>query len=226
MLSRLLMVLLVLGLCDHALQAEEKKPEPAPTQTEPKPEPEKTKPYDPFSLSFPLSDQPDADRIHLKFFGEHRTRYEGRTPSTYVPGLARHTATSLINMRTRLGIEARFPRNVNALFEIQDARLWGDEPRADANAPNTSTLTGTDVLQAYIFTTNLLDAGIDARLGRQKFIIGNQRLWSTLEWLAQSRAWDGLRLQRSFGSDFHLQAFTLLVNELSRLKDDEWIFGT
>lgn len=226
MLSRLLMVLLVLGLCDHALQAEEKAPEPAPAQTEPKPEPEKTKPYDPFSLSFPLSDQPDADRIHLKFFGEHRTRYEGRTPSTYVPGLARHTATSLINMRTRLGIEARFPRNVNALFEIQDARLWGDEPRADANAPNTSTLTGTDVLQAYIFTTNLLDAGIDARLGRQKFVIGNQRLWSTLEWMVQSRAWDGLRLQRSFGSDFHLQAFTLLVNELSRLKDDEWIFGT
>lgn len=231
MSRRFLMVLLALGLCGPGLLAEEKKdepkPEPKPAETEPKtePKPEKPKPYDPFSLSFPLSDAPDAERIHLKFFGEHRTRYEGRTPSTYVPGLARHTATSLVNMRTRLGIEARFPRNVNALFEIQDARLWGDEPRADANAPNSSALTGTDVLQAYIFTTNLLDAGIDARLGRQKFTIGNQRLWSTLEWLVQSRAWDGLRLQRSFGSDFHLQAFSLLVNELSRLKDDEWVFG-
>lgn len=215
---------LSLLLCLQGLFAQDKTPQPEP-QPAPQPKPAPAAPYDPFSLSFPLSDAPDADRVHLKFFGEHRTRYEGRTPGTYVPGLARHTAASQVNMRTRLGIEARFPRNVNALLEIQDARLWGDEPRADANAANTSGLTGTDVLQAYVFTTNLLDAGVDARLGRQKFTIGNQRLFNTLEWAVQSRAWDGLRLQRGFGPDFHLQGFALLVNELSRLKDDEWVLG-
>lgn len=227
MRTRTLAALLALAVAGPALSAQDAKTESQPKapQSGPQPAAEKPAPYDPFSLSFPLADAPDAERVYLKFFGEQRTRYEGRTPSTFAPGLARHTATSLVNLRTRLGIEVRFPRNVNALFEIQDSRLWGDEPRADANAVNTSALTGTDVLQANMFTTNLLNAGIEARLGRQKFTIGNQRLWSTLEWSVQSRAWDGLRLQRGFGTDFHLQAFAVLVNELSRLKDDEWVFG-
>jgi len=225
-------IVLMLAIAAPALLAQDRKAEAEPKAGEPKAgeskpgeKAEAPKPYDPFSLSFPLSDAPDAERIFLKFFGEQRTRYEGRTPSTYVPGLARHTATSLVNLRTRLGIEVQFPRSVNVLFEIQDSRLWGDEPRADANAANSSALTGTDVLQANIFTNNLLNADIEARLGRQKFNIGNQRLWSTLEWTVQSRTWDGVRVQRSFGTDFHLQAFTLLVNELSRFKDDEWVFG-
>ncbi|MHC4839344.1 MAG: alginate export family protein [Planctomycetota bacterium] len=185
---------------------------------------EKSEPYDPFSLSFPLSDAEDADEIKLKFFGQHRQRWGLRSPGGYAAGFAADQhPTDSINMRTRFGIKASFPGSINVLFEIQDVRLWGSEPRAAANSGGANN---TDVLQAYLHSDNLFDYGINMWLGRQKFTVGDQRLWSTLEWAAPSRAWDGLRLSKGFGDgQFNVTVFALLVNELTRVQDDEWALG-
>ncbi|MCA8913332.1 MAG: alginate export family protein, partial [Planctomycetes bacterium] len=197
----------------------------ATTEETAKPEPPKEK-YNPFSLSIPLSDEEDAPSIKLRFFGQHRTRYEIRTPATYTAALADQTSVQNFNMRTRLGVDARFPGNANFLFELQDVRLWGDEPRAAANTVNSSGFEGLDVLQAYFYTTNLFDLGIEAYVGRQKFTVGNQRLISTLEWSPASRAWDGIRIQRSFfDKQFTVMALAMLINDLSRVRDDEWMLG-
>ena len=188
--------------------------------------PEKKEKFDPFTLRIPLSDEDDADSITLRFFGQHRTRYELRAPATYAPGLADQTSVQQFNMRTRLGVDAKFPYNANFLFELQDVRLWGDEPRAAANSVNTSGFEGLDVLQAYFYTTNLFDVGIEAYVGRQKFTIGNQRLISTLEWATPSRAWDGVRIQRSFfDKQLTFMGMAMLINDLARVRDDEWMLG-
>lgn len=183
------------------------------------------RPYNPFELEVPLSDADDALAIKLRFFGQHRTRAELRSPASYAPGVLRHETRLAVNMRNRLGVDALFPGSVGLLFEIQDVRLFGDEPRAAANSANVSGVNSFDVLQAYLYTRNLLDLDVDARLGRQKFNIGNQRLFSTLEWAPQSRAWDGVTLRRSFDAQYHLLGMALLVNELSRVQDDEWLLG-
>ena len=187
--------------------------------------PVEAKKFNPFELEIPLSDAEDAPSIRLRFFGQHRTRAELRSPSRYTPGLPVQRTEFSVNMRNRLGVDASFPGSAGVLFELQDVRLFGDEPRANANSINSSGFEGMDVLQAYIYSPNLLDLGIDARLGRQKFTVGNQRLISTLEWAAQSRAWDGLTLRRSFDEQYHLLGMALLVNELSRIEDDEWLLG-
>ncbi|MDC1142483.1 alginate export family protein [Planctomycetota bacterium] len=229
-MNRFLMMALAMTLCASFAFAED-----APETTEPAEESadtgeavpeatEKSEPYDPFSLSFPLSDGPDAERIALKFFGQHRQRWGIRSPGGYAPGFAADQhPTDSINMRTRFGIKASFPGDIHALFEIQDVRLWGSEPRANANS---GTANNTDVLQAFLHTPDLFGQEIGMWLGRQKFTVGNQRLWSTLEWAPQSRAWDGLRLNRSFADgQFDLMVFAMLVNELSRVQDDEWSLG-
>lgn len=183
------------------------------------------KPRNPFEFKVSLGDEPDADEIRFRFFGQHRTRAELRTPAQYNAGLAAQEARFAVNMRNRLGVDVLFPASAGLLFEVQDVRLFGDEPRAGANAANTSGVDSFDVLQANVYSPNLLDLGIEARLGRQKFTIGNQRLFSTLEWLAPSRAWDGLTLRRSFDAQYHLLGFALLINELNRVQDDEWMLG-
>lgn len=184
------------------------------------------KPYNPFELEIPLSEAEDADTIHLRFFGQHRTRYELRAPATYTAALPDQTSVQEFNMRTRIGVDARFPGSVGFLFELQDVRIWGDEPRAGANSVNTSGYEGLDVLQAHIYTHNLFDLGIEGYAGRQKFTVGNQRLISTLEWAAPSRTWDGMRAQRSFlDKQLIFMGFAMLINDLNRVQDDEWMLG-
>ena len=224
MIPGLLIVLLAAPAMAEETGGESKSAENTEINAEIKPEP--AKPYNPFELEIPLSDAPDADVIRLRFFGQHRTRYELRAPATYAAGLADQTSVQNFNMRTRLGVDAQFPGSVNFLFELQDVRLWGDEPRAAANSVNTSGFEGFDVLQAYVYTKNLFDLGIEGYAGRQKFTVGNQRLISTLEWAAPSRAWDGFRVQRSFFErQLTFMALAMLINDLSRVQDDEWMLG-
>jgi hypothetical protein len=175
---------------------------------------------DPFRLDIPLDED---ESISLRFFGQHRTRAELRTPASYASDQG---AVQNIHLRTRFGIEAHFPRNANFLFEIQDARFWGDQPRATSNVPQSSGLTGLDVLQANVYTTNLLDLGVEARLGRQRISIGNQRLFSPLEWSVTPRAWDGLTLRHSFHEDqWHLLGMAFLIDDEGAVSDDEWLIG-
>src|SRR5690606_34306795 len=83
------------------------------------------KPYSPFELEIPLSDAENADVIKLRFFGQHRSRAELRSPATYAPGVPCHETRFSVNMRNRLGADALFPASVGVLFEVQDVRLFG-----------------------------------------------------------------------------------------------------
>ncbi|MEE9312439.1 MAG: alginate export family protein [Planctomycetota bacterium] len=189
--------------------------------TEEAPVPEKAE-DDPFSFEFDIS---DTEKVKLKFWGHMRTRYNNRQPGTYA-GIAQQEAQDNFLMRTRFGIKASFPASINILFEVQDNRVWGSEPRANSNS---GTANNFDVLQAYLNTPNLFDQDINMWLGRQKFTVGSQRLWSTLEWANPSRTWDGLRLSRKFMDDqIDAQVFAMLVTENgpSRPQDDEWDLGT
>ena len=84
-------------------------------------------------------------------------------------------------MRTRLHVKASISDDVSAFVQIQDVRTWGGE--APTGAPPSITQTGTsiaasglDIHQAYINLKNVLDTGLDLKIGRQEMIFDEHRL--------------------------------------------------
>lgn len=144
-----------------------------------------------------------SGNVKAKVMGEHRTRHEITTPSTF--GVDR--TTSVTWMRTRFGVDVSMPEGHNFMFQLQDIRDFGSEPTAAANTNDT-----LDVLQAYYSNMNFLGEGIEMRLGRQKFDIGDQRLFSTNEWSQTSRAWDGIHLAKNFNNS-RLGGFFLVIDD-------------
>ncbi len=145
----------------------------------------------------------ESGDVKATFSGELRTRHQIRTPASF----ALDNTTSATLMRMRFGVDVNLPEGHNLLLQFQDARSFGSEPTAAANTNDTF-----DVLQAYYYNRNLFDEGIEFYAGRQKFTVGNERLFSTLEWSQTSRAWDGLRAKKTFDNTWNLMGFALVVD--------------
>ena len=83
---------------------------------------------------------------------------------------------------------------LSVFFEIQDARIFGEEG-IDEDATPSIFADDLDLHQGYVAID--LTSGafpVDLTLGRQKFNLGAQRLVSSLEWVNTARVWDGVRL--------------------------------
>jgi len=89
-------------------------------------------------------------------------------------------------LRTRLHAGFTPVERVEAFVQIQDTRNFGD---------GVSTLSppdGTfDLHQGYFKLTNLFDAPLSLKVGRQKLVYGTQRLVGGVEWSNQARTFDG-----------------------------------
>lgn len=93
-------------------------------------------------------------------------------------------------MRTRIGLLAAINPNVRAFVQIQDARVFGDQP---------NTLTGRanalDLHQGYLeLGGTLADVPLTLRAGRQEIALGNERLVGAVGWSNTGRSFDAARL--------------------------------
>lgn len=136
----------------------------------------------------------DKDYVTLKVNGSFRGRGEVRSPNRHGAGET-DRGDSRFLLRSRLAFELNLPSASNFLFEIQDSRQAGEE-----NFGGSSAGSGVDVLQANFFTHNLLNTGVSAYAGRQRFNIGDQRVWGVSDFGNTGRAWDGVRFAGESGT--------------------------
>ena len=126
--------------------------------------------------------------LSISVSGELRTRSEYRS-NLYSPADPRgHESFDLTHMRSRLRFDVDVEEDIEAIFELQDVRTWGDEGSTIADTE------GVDLKRGAIVVRNIHDEPLSLELGRTVFFYGDQRLVGHLEWFDQGRSYDGLRL--------------------------------
>lgn len=93
--------------------------------------------------------------------------------------------------RARLGAEFNPIENLKFYFQIQDARLFGEEKN---NRNEFSTIANTknlDIHQAFIQIDKFLLDEISLIIGRQRLAFGNERFVGAVQWNNIGRIFDG-----------------------------------
>lgn len=98
----------------------------------------------------------------------------------------RHGALPFFFSRLRLGLLAEPLPHFSAFAEIQDSRFWGEEQGTLNN------VKGIDLHQGWL---HLGDSERYARLGRQEYSLGEERLFGRDDWYETGRAFDMIRLR-------------------------------
>ena len=121
--------------------------------------------------------------------GQLRPRYEFNK----VTGTADQGAVS---MRTRANIDALLEDNIRVFIQFQDVRYWGEE----GNTLTDFSADYMDLHQGYVEIQQMWGSDLTARIGRQEFNLGGQRLVGAVGWTQQGRSFDGIRLTLNSGS--------------------------
>jgi hypothetical protein len=113
---------------------------------------------------------------------------------------------SMISQRTRLGVRADIEDEVKVYFQLQDARVWGEEADtlADYNADNFDLHQGWAEFR--------IPDGPAIRSGRQEIFWDNHRLVGNVGWTNQARSFDGFRLRYRY-DDFALDSIYTVIEE-------------
>ena len=127
----------------------------------------------------------DEDSRRYTILGQVRHRFESSARSL-------NSSVDPINfnlLRTRLGVHFFVEEGVEAVLQIQDSRVMGEEK---------STLTDgsadrLDMQQGYLKITEIFDWPLDVQLGRFQANYGSQRLIGSVEWHNIGRTFDGVR---------------------------------
>jgi len=127
---------------------------------------------------------PRTKRIEIG--GMVRVRGEMQRRSPTPPDVeGRHTNEFFLG-RVRLHAKAEITDDLGAYVELQDARIWGEEP---GTASDTG---GVDLSQGYVDFRRMFATDTTARLGRQAVSLSDQRFVGALEWSNSGRRFDGL----------------------------------
>lgn len=101
-------------------------------------------------------------------------------------------------LRTRLAASARPNEHVSAFIQIQDSRMFGDEDPGRGRGTLDGNANQLDVHQAYLGVDVPGIDGLSARVGRQEFVYGNQRLVGSVGWSNIGRTFDGAVLKLEY----------------------------
>jgi hypothetical protein len=97
-----------------------------------------------------------------------------------------HAALAFFWSRIRLGVLADPLPRFQAFAQIQDARYWGQE------GGTLRSIKGVDLHQGWL---HLGDREKFARLGRQEYALGEERLFGRDDWYEEGRVFDMIRLR-------------------------------
>lgn len=128
----------------------------------------------------------------FRFRSDYRHGYRYLMPKDAVDT----TAAFLVLQRSRLNV-AYTNKKIDVFFSLQDARVWGEQnQRAGRNVP-------LYLFEAY--AEPKINPNLSVRIGRQRLIYDNQRLFSENEWRNAAASYDAARLIYTKGdvnSDF------------------------
>lgn len=115
---------------------------------------------------------------------QYRVRSISDTGLDFMTGDARHN----ISHRARLGVHLDAPGALELRVMIQDVRLWGEE----AHTLNDTRADGLDMREAWV--SDEWDA-LSLKLGRQAFLLDDQRIIGAVNWTQRGRVFDGAVLR-------------------------------
>ena len=119
-------------------------------------------------------------------------------------------AREYVTQRTRLGFGVAHKTGPKMFVQLQDVRIWGEEPNT-----LSYSAAGLDLHQAYVdFPMTLLTA----RIGRQEIIFDDARLVGNVGWAQRARTFDALRLMLDHGNHA-VDIFMAVTGETDQNKD-------
>ena len=119
----------------------------------------------------------------------HRSEYDARDFSGERDPFAFHL------LRTRLGVTVQPAPDVRGFVQVQDARFFGGEDRAQARGTLDGDADQLDLHQAYLAVTDVFRTGLGVRLGRQELAYANERIVGAVGWSNVGRSFDAAVLQ-------------------------------
>ena len=127
----------------------------------------------------PIKDKSFQVDLQIKNRFEYRDGYGAIPTETSIPA-------AFINQRSRLNLTYQYGNSFNTVFSIQDTRVWGShDPKG---------LDGTiQLFEAYI--EPYLTPNLSIRIGRQRIILDNQRLFAENEWRVNGNAHDAINFR-------------------------------
>jgi hypothetical protein len=132
-----------------------------------------------------------AGAQQVRVGGEIRPRYEFRDSTAAA-------SQDFTSMRVRAELSATLERGVGALVQIQDVRIWGEEPSTIADSRNDDIGLHQGWAEIKIGST----PAWNVRVGRQEITFAEERLVGALDWNQHARSFDGVRaaVRGGFGS--------------------------
>lgn len=152
--------------------------------------------------------------IGLTISGEIRIREEFRRHVYSPQDPDGNERSDLTRMRTRLRFDFEVSDHLDAIVELQDARILGSEgsPIADSE--------GLDLKRAEIIIADLFGLPAELELGRFVMFYGKQRVIGHLEWFDQGRTFDGFRI-KTHGDSWYADFFGARINDLGTSDEDD-----
>jgi hypothetical protein len=151
----------------------------------------------------------DLPQIDTKFTLEIRERFEHRLNKDFLSGNPDDRSDAF--MRLRPGLELKLGKSFSAMVQYQVSHDW---VRTQAAA---YTVDNNDAAQAYV---RFADKGGTFTIGRQKIIVGSERLIGASEWTNVGRSFDGARFQTK-----DWDAFAATVGVASPRPEHAELFG-
>lgn len=108
----------------------------------------------------------------------------------------------------RLGMTYRPSSRTEIFFQLQDARIFGEQigstPGINKEATPNIFEDQLDIHEAYV--KHDFDR-VSVKVGRQKFNLGDQRLVASLEWVNTARVKDGVKFNFNAGDNRNVDVF-------------------
>lgn len=130
-------------------------------------------------------------RVHgqVRFRGEYRDPRDYRIPGTFGRPAADNAddAEDFVSQRTWVTLELTVREHIRAGVGVMDARLWGDQPIGADSAE-------LFLREGWVELERILDQPLRVRVGRTLLPrLGDQRLFSDLDWAPVPRIWDAVQ---------------------------------
>jgi hypothetical protein len=109
------------------------------------------------------------------------------------------------SMRTRLALKADISDRIYLYAQLQDSRIFGEEPLVTSNIKNL------DLHQGYIKLIEPFQFPFSVQAGRFEMVYGTERFFGASNWTYIGRSFDGVRL--SSGNETKLDIFALSTYE-------------
>ncbi|HUH06087.1 MAG TPA: alginate export family protein [Kofleriaceae bacterium] len=143
-----------------------------------------------------------ADTTTITLSGEIRTRGEAYDELD----LAEDTETldqdgQRLLLRTRFGVDASPASGVTVMLQLQDQRIFGQEPSTIADTGNV------DLYQGYVQLERLGERPLSLQVGRMELSYGDERLLGAFGWSNTGRAFDAVRARLEPGMRTTVDAF-------------------